>query len=139
MIVATYPSYEEANARQIDLWASTFESEVIRESTGFEELYLGIMPRYHLFVHEEDFDGAMEVVRLVEDPEHTHIASCEKCNGSDVVEIGIAGGVDASDLEAIRTFLIPMVLRFFHLKFVGPKFHCRECNHHYRVNYRNKK
>ncbi len=126
-IVATYPSYEEANERQLDLLASGIGAKVIRESTGFMELYFGVLPRYHLIVHEEFAEDASDKLKLVQDPDYKHIAACKKCDGSNVVELGIDDGIGS-----VYWLFFPAILKFFKLRLLGPKFRCQDCHYEYR-------
>ncbi|MDQ8201286.1 hypothetical protein QEH56_24210 [Pelagicoccus enzymogenes] len=87
--VATYPSYEEANERQTELLSYGLSAFVVRESTGFLEVYMGVVPKFHLFVPKEQASEAREIVQLQADADHVHIANCPKCGSSEVKEIGV--------------------------------------------------
>lgn len=126
-IIATYPSYQEANDRQLDLLACDIGAKVIRESTGFMELYFGSLPKYHLIVHEKHADEARERLKLVRDPEHKHIASCRNCGSGNVTELGIDDGIGS-----LGWLFFPAIVKFFQLRMSGPKFRCGDCSHEYR-------
>lgn len=129
--VGDYLSYEEANERQIELLWHDISAYVVRESTGYLEVYTGQIARHRLFVQKEDAEAARDFVKLVADADHRHIASCPKCGSADVQEVETKGYL-AYVLELVFLISHRAIANFW----LGPKFRCGNCDAFYRVSFR---
>ncbi|MDQ8183751.1 hypothetical protein [Pelagicoccus sp. SDUM812005] len=109
---------------------------MVRESTGFLEVYMGVLPKFHLFVLKDDAAAARDIVGLEAASDHVHIACCPKCGSSEVEDVGVLknsqAGYFAQSLElclAVTHRAIAELLR-------GPKYRCSQCQTEYRTNFR---
>lgn len=129
--VGEYLSYDIANERQHELLSYDIPAFVVRESTGFLEVYSGQIARHLLFVRKEHAEAAREVIQPIADPEHRHIAPCPKCGSSDVREI---------EVDSYWVYIVELVFLISHRAianyWLGPKFRCGNCNRRYRASFR---
>ncbi len=134
--VGDYPSYEEANERQHELLSCEIPAFVVRESTGFLEVYIGQLPRFYLYVSKDIAPEARKIVDHTASEDHKHIASCPACGSSDVVEIGVVKNYHRDHwIHLLEAFLV-VSHRAIAEFMLGPKYHCEKCSSSYRANFR---
>lgn len=129
--IATYPAYELANDRQIDLIAAEIEATVWYVPTGMDQVYLGALPIYALLVPPEEFDQAIEIVRLVPDDNHRCLYGCPDCTSDRVNEMNpqdsFLGQCMMVSTLGMTAFISMLVIRA-----KGRVYLCRDCGSRYR-------
>ena len=130
--VGHYPSYGEANERQLDLMAAEIEALVFYVPTGMDQVYLGRLPIYALFVPEESAEAAREVLRLIPDENHRCLYGCPHCGSRDVVERLLDEGFGTGWFSLPLTFGVVAFSRMIELRVRGRRYVCRACGAVYR-------
>jgi hypothetical protein len=130
--VVTYPSYEEANNRQLELLAEDIDALVSYVPTGWDQAYLGRNPIYALMVAEEQIDEAIDIIRLVADESHRHFYRCPKCGSGDVKECALDEGFGVGPFSLLFTLGLVAIGKTLMLRWRGRKFECRACHAVYR-------
>ena len=130
--LATYPSYQEANERQLDLLAADIDAMVQYVPTGFDQVYWGSLPIYALVVPPEQIDDAFEVIRLIADEDHRCLFRCPKCDSNDVRERRLDEGFGSGPFSFTLTLGLVAIARMLIMMRLGRKFECLSCHAVYR-------
>ena len=130
--VATYPSYEEANERQLDLLAAEVDSLVEYVPTGFDQVYYGANPIYALTVSDDQVDQAIEIIRLIPDEHHLCLYRCPNCQSHHIKELRLDEGFGTGWLSLPMTLGIVAAVRWLRVRRLGRKYLCCDCGTEYR-------
>jgi len=130
--IATYPTYEEANERQLDLLAADLDAKIQYVPTGADQVYFGRNPVYALVVEDEEVGPAKEIIRLVAEETHDCLYRCPKCQSANVRECPISRGFLPGNLDFALTFGLTGIIRLFIEKKKGRKYICNDCGMEYR-------
>lgn len=130
--VATYPAYDLANERQVDLLAAGIEALVWYVPTGMEQVYLGTLPVYALMVPAERADEAREIIRLLPDEDHVCLFRCPHCGSEHVAPKSLEDSILTGWWSMVLTLGISTLIGLLHLRIAGAKFRCLDCGAAYR-------
>ncbi len=130
--IARYPSYEEANERQLDLLAANLDARVEYVPTGADQVFFGKNPVYALVVDDDQAARAQEIIKLVVDENHECLYRCPKCQSASVRECGLDRGFLPGDLDLAVTFGLSGLIRFWVQKRKGRRYICNDCGTTYR-------
>src|SRR5688572_13646833 len=117
--IATYPSYQEANERQLDILAADIDARVEYVPNGVEQVYLGANPIYALWVSRERAVEAFEIIRLLADENHLSIFRCPKCESNDVKERSLGEGFGTGPFSLALTLGIVAIARMLIMRMLG--------------------
>jgi len=130
--ITHYPSYWEANERQLDLMAVDIEAMVFYVPTGPDQVLLGRLPIYALFVPEESVEKAIDLIRLVPDENHICLYGCPDCRSNNVVEQTIEQGFGTGPISLPLTLGIVVFSKVLKMRRSGRKYTCKDCGRTYR-------
>lgn len=118
IFLAAYPSYEEANERQLDLLAAGIDAKI--------EYVPNTGERYRLLVEEARVDEAWELIALEADLSAKSIAACPHCGSSAVRELEISLGID------VLLLMLPSCVEYIRSRVSGVRYRCEDCAQVYR-------
>ncbi|HWA25839.1 MAG TPA: hypothetical protein VG734_09270 [Lacunisphaera sp.] len=130
--IATFPAYELANSRQLDLLAANIDAVVWYVPTGPDQVYLGRLPIYALLVSSEQVEEAFELIRLVAEEDHRCLYGCPACGSSAVIELSQGAGVSFWLLMCV-TFALPGLVTMLSMRARGRSYECLSCGTGYRL------
>jgi predicted RNA-binding Zn-ribbon protein involved in translation (DUF1610 family) len=130
--IATYPAYDLANDRQIDLIAAEIEATVWYVPTGMEQVYLGALPVYALLVPPEKVEQATEIIQLVADESHQCIYGCPNCGSDRVKERSLEDSFLARWWVMVSTLAMTAFISMLVIRAKGRVYVCQACGRKYR-------
>lgn len=130
--IATYPLYEEAEERQLDMLAAEIDALVEYVPTGWDQVYFGTLPIYALLVPEEFADRALELIRLIPDENHKCLYRCPRCESDNIKEESLDQGFGLEPFSFALTLGSVAIARMIVARVYGRKYRCRSCGTVYR-------
>jgi hypothetical protein len=130
--IATFPSYEEANERQLEILAADIDALVRYVPTGWNQAYFGTLPIYALLVPEEFSDQASELIQLSADEQHKCLYRCPKCDSNDTKEKSLEEGFGLGPFSFALTLGSVAITRMIIVRAYGRKYRCESCGAEYR-------
>jgi predicted RNA-binding Zn-ribbon protein involved in translation (DUF1610 family) len=125
--IATYPAYDLANDRQIDLITAEIEATVWYVPTGMEQVYLGALPVYALLVPPEKVELATEIIQLVADESHQCIYGCPNCGSDRVKEQSLEDSFLARWWVMDSTLAMTAFISMLVIRAKGRVYVCQAC------------
>jgi hypothetical protein len=130
--IATYPAYDLANDRQIDLIAAEIEATVWYVPTGMEQVYLGALPIYALLVPPEKAEQAIEIIKLIPDENHQCLYGCPNCASDKVSEKSLEDSFLTSGLAMASSLGMTAFISMLVIRAKGRVHICHDCGKKYR-------
>jgi len=133
--IANYLTYEEANDNQHTLLSYEIDCMIEMPGQHIMSIMQGDLPEYHLMVHEEDEERALELITRPTPDDYVPMVTCPYCNSGNKKE------VELSFIAGIFVFilLLPLLIEILILRSKGRKYECEDCYGVYRYNFRTSK
>jgi len=130
--IATYPGYDLANSRQVDLLAAEIDARVWYVPNGVDQVYFGALPIYALTVPPEDVERALQIISVYPDETHACIYACPHCGSGRVIEVSMESTVLGRWWMIAISLGIAGFLAMLWMRLLGRLYVCEDCRKRYR-------